>query len=306
MRPIAALLFVTLLAGPAFAASDLSGRVVDAAGNAVPNAQVYVYTAFPKVGPNTVCPSCYRDCGKHEAASARGEFRIRSLDDSLVFTILAVAPGFRPQYAKSIDAGKGPVTITMEPRPGDSDILIRGIVLDPEGKPIVGAAVEPRGYRVGNSVGYGNLPGVDNLSITDQTGAFELRIPDCGAQLDVRVRARNFAPKIARQLRPWETRPIIVGVGSTISGHATRDGRPASGVRIGVVQRNTVSSDFLGPEEIATNEDGLFVITSLGPDVEYLVGPAKSMLPWPDERLSHRVTTGAEGTSVDAGVIELK
>ena len=305
MRRIAALL-LTLIAGRAFAASDLSGRVVDAAGNAISTAHVYVYTAYPKTGPSAVCPSCYRDCGKHEAASGTGEFRIASLDDTLVFTILAVAPGFRPAYAKSVDAGKGPVTITLTPRLAESEILIRGLVLDPEGKPVVGAAVEPSGYRIGNRIGYGNLPGVDNLSITDQSGAFELRIPDCDARLDVRVRARNLAPKIARELRPWESRPIILGVGSTIYGHATRDTHPASGVRIAVVQRNRISSDFLGAEEIATNEDGLFVLTSVGPNVEYLVGPAMSMLPWPDERLSHRVTTGAEGTSADAGVIELK
>ena len=305
MRRLSAIL-LTLLAGRAFAASDLSGRIVDAAGKAIPNAHVYVYTAYPKKGPSTVCPSCYRDCGKQEAASGAGEFRIASLDDSLVFTILAVAPGFRAAYAKAVDPGAGPVTITMEPRPGDSDILIRGVVLDPEGKPIVGAAVEPSGYRIGNRIGYGNLPGVDNLSITDQAGAFELRIPDCDAKLDVRVRARNFAPKIAREFRPWETRPLIVGVGSTIYGHATRNGQPAAGVRIAVVQRNRVSSDFLGPEEIATNEAGLFVLTSLGPDVEYMVGPAKSKLPWPDEHLSRRVTTGPEGTTVDAGVIDLK
>jgi len=305
MRRIAALLF-TLAAGRALAASDLSGRVVDAAGKAIPNAHVYVYTAHPKTGPSAICPSCYRDCGKHEAAGGNGEFRIASLDDTLVFTILAVAPGFRPVYAKSVDAGRGPVTITLTERPADSDVIIRGVVLDPEGKPVVGAAVEPRGYRIGNRIGYGNLPGVDNLSITDQTGAFALRIPDCEARLDVVVHARNFAPKIARDFRPWESRPIVLGVGSTIHGRAMRDGRPAPGVRIAFVQRNRASGDFLGTEEIATNEDGVFVMTWLGPNVEYVVGPALSRSPWPDQQRSHQVTTGAEGSLVDAGVIELK
>ena len=301
-----ALILLTLIASRAFAASDLSGRVVDTAGDAIPNAHVYVYTAHPKNGPNTICPSCYRDCGKHEAANAAGEFRIASLDDTLVFTILAVAPRFSPAYVQSVDAGKGPITVTLTARAADSETLIRGVVLDPEGKPVVGAAVSPIGYRVGNRIGYGNLPGVDNLSITDATGVFELRIPACEALLDVRVRARNFAPMIARELRPSESRPIILGVGSTIYGHATHDGHPVSGVRIAVVQRNRISSDFLGPEEIATNEAGMFVLTSLGPDIEYLVGPALSKSPWPDERLSHPVTTGADRTSVDAGVIELK
>src|SRR5207244_9842773 len=66
----------TLAAGSLFA-DDISGRVVSADGKPLTAAHIYVYQALPRTGPNTLCPSCYRDCGKHEALGADGAFTIR-------------------------------------------------------------------------------------------------------------------------------------------------------------------------------------------------------------------------------------
>ncbi|HEX7153497.1 MAG TPA: carboxypeptidase-like regulatory domain-containing protein [Thermoanaerobaculia bacterium] len=129
------LIAVLVLLVPLFAqaSSEIGGRVVDAAGAPVAQATVHVYEAWPRVGVNTVCPSCYRDCGKQVATGDDGAFRLRELDDALVFRLLAVAEGYEPAFAGKVDPRDGTVTIAMKKRASEG-ILIRGRVVDPEGK----------------------------------------------------------------------------------------------------------------------------------------------------------------------------
>jgi hypothetical protein len=142
-------LALALSVAGAFASNDVTGFVVDATAKPVAGAHVYVYTAYPKIGVSTLCPSCYRDCGKHQSVDAKGQFRIGSLDPSLVFTLLAVADGYEPVFVRKIDPVASPITMVMNPRSAaDADRLIIGVVVDPDGKPVVGASVEPKGYRI--------------------------------------------------------------------------------------------------------------------------------------------------------------
>jgi len=205
MKRIGIALSFLLTLTAAAASNDLTGVVVDAGTRALPGATVYVYTAFPKVGVSSFCPSCYRDCGKHVSANRAGRFRLKALDPTLRFDLLAVADGYEPSFVRQIDPMGGPVTIKLTPRSSaDVDRLITGTVVDPHGKPVVGATVAPNGYRSGRSVGYGNIPGVDKLSFTNAKGEFALRIPAADAKLDVLVTARSLAPHIERMLAPGQ------------------------------------------------------------------------------------------------------
>jgi Tol biopolymer transport system component len=287
----------------ASASNDLTGIVVDASTKPLSGATVYVYTAFPKVGVSAFCPSCYRDCGKHVSANRAGQFRLKALDPTLRFDLLAVADGYEPSFVNHIDPMGGPVTIKLAPRSiADADRLITGTVVDPHGKPVVGATVAPNGYRVENRVTYGSIPGIDKLSFTNAKGAFALRIPAADAKLDVLVTARSLAPHIERMLAPGQSRTIPLIVGSTITGHVMRDGKPLVGARVGFVQSNRASSDFLGRFEIGTNDDGLFVMTNMGPNLTYTVYT-------PMEALSRgvadpkTVNVGQDKTSTDAGTL---
>jgi hypothetical protein len=298
MRPFA-LALPLLIALPAFAATDLTGTVVDPAAKPVRGAHVYVYAAFPKLGISSVCPNCYRDCGKHEPVNAKGNFRLKALDEMLYFDVLAVAEGYEPAFARHVDPKGAPVRIELQRRSAeDADRLITGVVLDPKGKPVVGAAVEPSGYHAERGVGYGNIPGLDKLSITNAKGEFALRMPSATAKLDVRVTARALAPRIDRLLVPGERRTIRMTEGAAITGHLTRDGQPLAGARVAIMQRNRASSGYLGRVEIGTNEAGFFMMTNLGPNETYVVfTPEVSVV---DPKL---VTVGADGTSADAGTL---
>ena len=275
----------------ALAANDLTGVVVDAASKPLPGAHVYIYTAMPKEGFSPLCPYCYRDCGKQEAVSKKGSFKIKSLDKSLLFNVLAVADGFEPAFARDVDPAHGPVTIRLEPRSAaDADRLITGTVVDPKGKPVVGALVESNGYHMDRGVGFG-MPGVEKLSITDGKGAFALRIPSPTALLDVRVTARSYAPMIERLLVPGEPRTIHVAEGAAVTGTLVKDGKPVPRARVAFVQRNRASDGYLGRFEIGTNERGQFVMPDLGPNQTYVV---------------YSPMEGLAGGVVEAKIVEVK
>jgi hypothetical protein len=290
----------------ASASNDLTGIVVDTSTKALSGATVYVYTAFPKVGVSAFCPSCYRDCGKHVSANRAGRFRLKALDPTLRFDLLAVADGYEPSFVNHLDPSAGPVTIKLTPRAlADADRLITGTIVDRHGKPVVGASVAPKGFRTESRVSYGNISGVEKLSITNAKGEFALRIPAADAKLDVLVTARSLAPHIERMLAPGQSRRISLIEGSTITGHVMRRGKPVAGARVAFVQSNRASSDYLGRLEIGTNRDGLFVMTNLAPNTKYQVyTPMEGLTGGIAE--PRTVDLGADKTSANAGTLVIR
>jgi hypothetical protein len=57
---------------------------------------------------------------------------------------------------------------------------------------------------------------------------------------------------------------VHVNVGATVTGRVVAGGKPQRGVRIGFDHRDRNSANFLGREEIGTDEQGFFVMTGLG------------------------------------------
>jgi uncharacterized GH25 family protein len=284
-------------------AAELTGRVTDAAGTPVPNAHVYIYTALPIDGPPTICPSCYLDCGKFVRADADGSYRITGLDGTLKFRALAVADGFEPVMAKGhVNPAKGTADFTLKRREAaDCNRLVGGRVVDPHGKPIAGAVVERHAVRQGKLIGYGNIPDTEPLAITDKYGEFSLRVDHSSTTLDVRVRARGFAPEIARELVPGDApRNIPVDVGASVSGRLTQNGKPAGSVYLKVLHLDRRSDNFLGDEAIATDDRGLFLITGLGPNEEYAIVRAGA-----NAEIT-KVKLGGDGASMDVGTLEVK
>ncbi|HVG22933.1 MAG TPA: hypothetical protein VND45_02165 [Thermoanaerobaculia bacterium] len=297
------LLLALLLATP-LAAADLGGRVLDRDGKPIRDAHVYVYNALPKKGVSVVCPSCYRDCGKEVAVNANGEFRVQSVDPSLKFRLLAVADGYEPALSENHQDAATPFAFALQPRAaGDEARLVRGRVVDPKGKPVVGAMAMLHAVHEGKRTGWGKIPGVDPLSITNAKGEFVLRVPDPDMLLDVRIHARNYGVKLARELYPnVPPQTITVDTGAAIAGRLQHDGKPLPGVRMVFVQTDRRSSDFLGIEEIGTDAQGQFVITGLGTGVEYRVFPKMESLT-PLAAAAAEVTTGGDGSKSDAGTL---
>jgi hypothetical protein len=276
---------------------------------------VYVYEALPRVGVNTKCPSCYRDCGKNEKVAGDGTFTVHDLDGTMKFRLLAVADGYESQFGDFV--ASGPLRLTLEPRAGgDLARLVCGRVLDPDGNPVIGAIVESQGVHVGSQVVYGKFPGLEFLSITNEQGEFAMSLPereqnraigldDDSWALDVRVRARNFALEIARDFQPAvDYQTVHVDLGAAIAGRLVHDGRPQAGVSLIVDHRDHWSRNYLGNLTIATDERGAFVVTGLGPNEDYILLLDKP-LQHPTDHRGRLVHVGGDATSVDLGDVEL-
>lgn len=291
----------------------VTGFVTTPDGKPLRNATVYVHEAKPKVGVSVVCPSCYRDCGKHVLTSADGGFQLASLDNTLVFRLLTVAEGYEPQYADNVDPAAKSVRIALTPRAAaDADRVVTGIVKDPHGHALSGAVVEPHGLHTvrrapdgtirSKSIGFGKLPGLDLIAVTDEQGRFSLRMPDPTDSLDVMANARGLAPSIARNLAPGTPAEITMTNGVAATGKVARDGKPLAGVRVVFEHEDRRAEYFLGKSEVGTDHDGKFLMTNLAPEQSFNVYVAMDEIPGGAVE-PHAVHTGKDGSTVDAGTL---
>jgi len=278
--------------------------VLSDSGKPVPNAHVYVYTARPKVGTGAICPSCYRDCGKHGAVNANGAYTLPSLDPSLYFNLLAVADGYEPAFARDVDPNGKNVKVTLKPRPANV-LAVRGTVVGPHGKPVVGALVEPNAVHLdARTTMFGSMPDVDPLAVTDEQGKFQLSVKNAAQNLDVKVSGRGLAPQIVENLPPGKAASIYLTTGAAITGRVLSNGKPLAGVPIGFVQRSHASRTFLGAEEIATDRDGRFLITGIAPDEEYVVyGKMEGFAP--SAVVAKPIKVGGDDSRNDAGTLNV-
>jgi hypothetical protein len=291
--------------GNPVAGPDLLGHVT--AGGAIPKATVFIFTAGPKVGTSTFCPSCYADCRKSAKSDAQGDFKIESLDPQLVFRILVVAKGFTPRFVSKVDPAHGPVDVELEPVDSAEitpDRSIRGQVVGPDGKPVVGAVVESRGIRRKNDAGsmWGQLPGVDPLAVTDEQGEFLLSAREPFQSLDVRVEARTFANKQLDNLASGTVRhKLTLTEGVTVKGRVVWQDKPLAGVSVGMVSVDRGVENFTGNFDIGTDSEGRFAFVNLPPNVDYFIYGLMDTLRRYGAIPTRKIHAGEDGAIVDAG-----
>ena len=298
---------LTVSATPA--GGNLAGKVVDTAQKPIPQATVFIYTAKPRIGLGILCPSCYVDCGKKATTDAEGKFLISNLDPELLFRVLVVAEGFRPQFAKDVDPLQGSVDMTLESMPADLSgrAVLRGRVLDAGGKPVVGAIVSPAGCERADRRWGGQMPGVDPASVTNLRGEFLITGNQGDLGYDLEVEARGFTKRLVGLLPTGEKRhEIQLTVGATVQGRILNDGKPMPGIAVGLVQGNRGVGQFVGASRIAANSSGKYIFVNVHPHDDYFVYTTMSdaarlggiLLP-------QRISVGADGTTKDVGDLSL-
>ena len=252
---------------------DLSGRVVNQAGEPLRGATALIYTAAARVGINPYCPSCYADCAKSAKTDDAGAFVIRSLEPDLIFRVLVVREGYKPAFVEKVDPFKGPIRAKLMPI--DKDRLkdrhfVRGRVVDGDGKPVVGAEVSP--YTFKTETHWGFMPGIfDPVAVSNQEGAFLLTSNSPIEYVDVKIKARGFAGKIAADLAPGKPEPTItLNRGAFLAGRVVHKGKPLPGVGVGYVTVNRSlggrpenRTHYIDRAEIATDDQGRFLFSNV-------------------------------------------
>ena len=173
----AAILSALLLLADGSSSASLSGHVVGPDGSPVNGATVMVYTAAPKKGSPTTNPTESPDCGKTSITDASGAFAIDGVDSTQQFELLVLSDANRPLMLKKVDPARGQITAKLKSLPADVDatMVVKGRIVDTNGKPAVGAKVEVSAYQEGNSTTFGGESSViEPLTYTNAKGEFTL------------------------------------------------------------------------------------------------------------------------------------
>lgn len=253
---------------------DLTGTVVDASGAPMPGATVFIYTAGPKHGTSSLCPSCYADCQKKAQTGSDGRFKIGSLDPTLIFRLLVVASGHESQFVTKVDPANGAQKIILRPLTKaalKSNLRIKGMVIDGRGKPVRGAIISPEGVGMGQGTQWGGTdPYVEPMAVANELGRFVLF---CKSNIVDMVYATADGRGVARQwvtLKPGGDYLLRLQDGVAVTGQILREDKPLKGVMVGLTTTDRTCGNYFNCDPVATDSHGHFQLLNVPPDREFV------------------------------------
>jgi uncharacterized GH25 family protein/peroxiredoxin len=292
-------------ANPPPARPDLTGRVEMDDGQPA-KATVVIYSATANKGARRTKHSSFSDDKKRAKTDANGDFKIPSLDPKLVFRVLIVSDGCRPQFVNKVNPADGPLYVSMEKRDISKvppNRTVRGRVLDAKGTPIEAACVEAAGatYEDGHTE-FGNIQGVDPLAVTDAKGEFVLTSSAVFSSLQLKAEAPGLAPKIvASAAAGGAVNDITLTEGARVTGRVLNHGQPVTNISLSAESTDRNIEVYMGPFEATTDEEGRFTLEHLPPNYAItLTGDRDSLKPYGTLE-PQQITTGPDGSSQETG-----
>jgi len=300
---------ITLFVAASTFAADLRGTILNRQGEPIPNALVFIYTAKQRTGPSTLCPSCYRECGLRARTDDEGNFRIPGVSIELLYRLVVLAKGYRPDYITNADPIGPSAEIKLRPLkisevPPENRIV--GKLINRSGKPVTGATIDVEGVRYGQYSFSSAIGGrVDPLAVTDENGEFFFNCSNGLAAITVTL----DGPGIAKR-RMWldvgKTHLIRVDEGATVTGRLVHEGAPLRGATVAMVTQERESSVFMRGFEVATDTQGRFSLQFIpGDNRFFLYAKMKDMRDFGVALPLQSVNTGRPGSRVDLGEVKV-
>lgn len=287
----------------------LEGVIGAAGGKTVSNAWVFVYSAAPREGPSVLCPTCYPDCVKRARTDAEGRFLIEPVDPKLMFRLLVLAKGYRPDFIKDVDPLFGGAMLTLKRlkitnTPPENRVTAK--LIDPEGKPVAGVRVNAEGIRNGQYSSYGGTSGrVDPMAVSDENGEFFLDCTNGIEAITVLIEPRNLA-KRRMWLDTGKAHLLRLKEGVAVVGRLLHDGKPLAGVSVSMNTEDRSSEVFMRGFDVATDAEGRFRLPNIPPNNRFvLYTKMKEMQERGVALTPQKVSTGADGSTVDLGDLKV-
>lgn len=279
--------------------SDLTGTIVDSNDKPIEDATILIYTAGVKVGTSPFCPSCYADCGRKTNTDKKGKFLLPSLDSTLLFKVLVVAEGYLPDFLIKTDPSAGPVKTVLKELPDERlgvENMLKGRVVGPFGKPVVGATIELE-YSAEDT---------DPFAVTNRKGEFVMTSKMRNRRFDVKVLARGLAPKKFSNVYAGETdHTLKLNFGSSVTGRLMNEGKPVANAVMGIVSVSR-SGQFVNEVTIGTDRQGFFNFENRPANQDYYVYAKRETVKHLGASPVVRIKAGQDDGSADAGTLPLE
>jgi protocatechuate 3,4-dioxygenase beta subunit len=205
--------------------------------------------------------------GTEVRTGADGHFVLPPLPDNKLYRVLVAAQGFEAFPYGGLDPKSDPIQVRLAPEaaPGSAGMCaVRGRLIGPEGKPVAGASIEADGVSESQgSRSWGGSHGFPEQLLSGANGEFTLAREKPFIRLQVRIHAAGLAPANVWLDVTNETTRIELGVGSVVRGRVVKEGKPLTGVRVGVVGSERNSEVFAGHYETTTDTGGRFAFNHL-------------------------------------------
>lgn len=300
----------------------------------IPNAKIYI-ARRPGI-PYKHCDTCVEPDYKYFLsfpaifqADKSGSFNlpIESRKLSPQHFAVIVAPGYK---AKTSSIGLEDRYITAEPIDSKlltSDHLIKGKVLDKDGKPVANAVVEPDVYYDPKTkdIVSGYLDGINELAITDENGEFVIFSETKKPLLGITVRAKNYASTLYQMVDQREQHIISLTPSANLKGKVTKNGSPVANVVVSARRKENAlwkdssvgyepvynvyfsgESYFEGDHFALTNKDGEFEIPNLTPNKEHVLVAHLGTIQSKDYCKTAIATTGDSFATTDTGELKVE
>ncbi len=238
-----------------------------------------------------------------------GRFALPSLPDHRLYKLMVFAEKFEPVRYGGLDPKSDPIEVRLKPAGPVGKFAVRGQVVGPGGKPVVGATVAPEGVSTGQSTSWGGTQGFPEQVLTGLNGEFVVSRKQEFSRVQLNVKATGLAPMKLWLPATNGIQTIEMGVGVIVQGRIMKDGKPLVDVRVGVSGSERSSEVFAGHFEAKTDTNGVFAFQHLPPDTAWnlygIIASLKSFgafAPQPIKTSDHGETNDVGGLEVKPGL----